>query len=119
MRSLVVACLVAFALGAGVAVAYRMQTEALAVVVGVICGVGVTIPVSLLIIYASRSARDEPKPPPSAPPAQQPQQTPQIIVVSPSLPHQNGQWPYPTYPATDPGALARPSRDFTIIGDDD
>lgn len=118
MRSLVVACLVAFALGLGVTVAYRMHAEALAVVAGVVCGVGVTIPVSLLVIYAARSARDEPKAAPLAP-AQPPPQQPQIIVVSPGLPQPNGQWPYPTYPPADPNALARPSRDFTIIGDDD
>ena len=115
MRGLVVACLVAFALGLGVTVAYRMQTEAMAVVVGVLCGVSGTIPVSLLVLYAARSAREQPKP---TPPPAQPPQTPQIIVVSPSLPPQGAQWPYPAYPA-DPGALARPSRDFTIIGDDD
>ncbi len=116
MRSLVIACLVAFALGLGVTVAYRMQTEAMAVVVGVLCGVGGTIPVSLLVLYAARSSREEPKQAPP-PPAQQPQQ-PQIIVVSPSLPPQNSQWPYPTFPP-DPTALSRPARDFTIIGDDD
>jgi len=118
MRSLVIACLIAFALGLGVTVAYRMQTEAMAVVVGVVCGVSGTIPVSLLVLYAARSAAREEKPAPTPPPAQQPQ-TPQIIVVSPSLPPQGSQWPYPPAFPADPGALSRPSRDFTIIGDDD
>ena len=125
MRFLVSACLIAFAVGLGVTVAYRMHSEAMAVVVGVLCGVSASIPVSLLVLYAvrqsQRQAAPAPAPPqPAVPPPQQPQ-TPQIIVVAPGMP--NGQVPQWGYPGL-PGPQSQPTptrgpRDFTVIGDDD
>lgn len=124
MRVLVGACLVAFAVGLGVTVAYRMQAEAMAVVVGVLCGVGASLPVSLLVLYAVRQGqRAASSPAPSAtlaPPAPQPAQQPSIIVVAPRLPNQPGAtWPYPSLEAGTPAAPARAPRDFTIIGDEE
>lgn len=123
VRVLVGACLAAFAVGLGVTVAYRMQAEAMAVVVGVLCGVGASLPVSLLLLYAVRQGqRAAPSPPPSAlaPLAPPPPQQPSIIVVAPGLPNQPGQpWSYPGLSAGTPVTPARPPRDFTIIGDDE
>ncbi|MCW5881053.1 MAG: hypothetical protein KIS91_09005 [Anaerolineae bacterium] len=124
LRVLVGACLAAFAVGLGVTVAYRMQTEAMAVVVGVLCGVGASLPVSLLLLYAVRQGQRTA--PPAAPPtalaptAPHPPQQPSIIVVAPGLPNQQGQtWSYPGLPAGTLATPSRPPRDFTIIGDDE
>lgn len=126
MRFLVSACLIAFAVGLGVTVAYRMHSEAMAVVVGVLCGVSASIPVSLLVLYAVRQSQRQAAPPapqPAAvplPPQPQPQ-PPQIIVVAPGMPQgQTVPWSYPGLPGppSQPGPTRGP-RDFTVIGDDD
>jgi len=48
MRRLLGLTVLAFAVGLGVVVGYRMSSEAMAVVVGVVCGVLASIPMSLL-----------------------------------------------------------------------
>lgn len=125
VRALAVACGVAFALGLGVTVAYRMQTEAMAVVVGVLCGVGASLPVSLLLLYAVRQGQRASAPTAEPPPTPQTThlpspQPPQIVVVAPGYPNQHGQaWQYPGLPSGAPAAPPRTPRDFTIIGDDE
>lgn len=129
MRFLASACLIAFAVGLGVTVAYRMHSEAMAVVVGVLCGVSASIPVSLLVLYAVRQSQRQVAPAaptpttlaPMPPPAHLQPQAPQIIVVAPGMP--NGQaapWGYPGLPGPQgQPAPTRGPRDFTVIGDDD
>lgn len=97
MQLLLRLCLIAFAVGLGVSVAYRMNTEALAVVVGVICGISASIPVALLVLYTIRQERNAEQAKAAAAPAppQTPQQ-PQIIVVTPQgygLPGGSGSVP--------------------------
>lgn len=124
MRAVVVTCVAAFCIGLGVTVAYRMQTEAMAVVVGVLCGVGASLPVSLLLLYAVRQSQRAAPPvgearPPTPATHLQPPQPPQIVVVAPGYPDQHGQpWQYPQLPAGTPMPPRAP-RDFTIIGDDE
>jgi hypothetical protein len=54
MRKAVIAILLAFAVTLAVVVGNRMSAEAMAVVVGVVCGVAAAIPMSLLILLVSR-----------------------------------------------------------------
>ncbi|MCW5850755.1 MAG: hypothetical protein KIT87_11830 [Anaerolineae bacterium] len=129
MRFLASACLIAFAVGLGVTVAYRMHSEAMAVVVGVLCGVSASIPVSLLVLYAVRQSQRQagptslsPTAPPPKPAQAHPQpQAPQIIVVAPGMPQgQTFPWGYPGLPGPQgQPAPTRGPRDFTVIGDDD
>jgi hypothetical protein len=53
------ALLIAFAVTLAVVVGNRMSTEAMAVVVGVVCGVAAGIPMSLLILLATRRRHRE------------------------------------------------------------
>lgn len=122
MRVLAIACLIAFGIGLGVTVAYRMHTEAMAVVVGVLCGVSASIPVSLLVLFAARQSQRANAALHAQPtPTYQPPQMPQVIVVAPGLPGgQTANWPYAGLPS--PQAQTQPPRaprDFTIIGDDE
>jgi hypothetical protein len=52
MRRAVIAISFAFAVALAVVVGNRMSTEAMAVVVGVVCGVAAGIPMSMLILLA-------------------------------------------------------------------
>jgi hypothetical protein len=54
MRRTVIVMSFAFAVALAVVVGNRMSTEAMAVVVGVVCGVAAAIPMSALILLVSR-----------------------------------------------------------------
>ncbi len=124
-------CLIAFSAALGIAVAYRLTPEAMAVVVGVLMGVLASLPIALIVIYAMRrpvAAREpeapaRPEPPtvhPTAYPAPahglpQGAPAPQIVVVpmpQAAMPRQMaGMWSQ-AMPAPAP-------RDFHIIGEDE
>ena len=123
MRNGIILAGVAFAVALAVIVGNRLSDEAMAVVVGAVCGISASVPVSVaLVIAASRNwGRDVAEGPREvgydygahryAP------QPPQILVVSPPA-----QAPY-TYPSNQyylpPGApdVGSP-RNFKIIGDE-
>lgn len=120
----------------------RLSDEAIMTIVGVACGIGASIPVSIGLLIALTRERTtygseeyiEPQPDPepynvyrrpAAPPPQlPPQQPPQIIVVAPPQqqlpPHLS---PYPNYlqPPQLGNALPAPmqERNFKIVGEDD
>lgn len=112
MRALIGLGLVAFAVGLGVVVGQRMSTEAMAVVVGVVCGVLAGIPTSLLLLVVMRgqqrrSENSQPVPAPAA--------YPPVVVVSgtPQQAYQNhntvdGTWQ----------AVNTPRRKFRVIGEE-
>jgi hypothetical protein len=54
MRKAAITILLAFAVTVAVVVGNRMSAEAMAVVIGVVCGVAAAIPMSLLILLVSR-----------------------------------------------------------------
>ncbi|MCW5850564.1 MAG: hypothetical protein KIT87_10850 [Anaerolineae bacterium] len=123
-------CLIAFSGALGIAVAYRLTPEAMAVVVGVLMGVLASLPIALIVIYAMRrpvQPRDEDAPAHPEPPVAHPMpypahglphgaQAPQIVVVpmpQAAMPRQMaGMWPQATMPSPAP-------RDFHIIGEDE
>lgn len=122
-------CLVAFSAALGIAVAYRLSPEAMAVVVGVLMGVLASLPIALIVIYAMRRPvppRDEDAPARPEPPVAHPMPypahglphsapAPQIVVVpmpqAPMPRQMAGMWSQ-AMPAPAP-------RDFHIIGEDE
>ncbi len=106
----------------------RLSAEALNVIVGALCGIAASVPVSLGLLIALTRRRDEPveeeqaasgyperiDPYPPRPP-QSPY--PPVIVVAPP----QGQLPSPYGGYLPPGNMHEPTvtRDFRIIGEDE
>ncbi len=105
-----------FAITLAIVIGKRMSTEALAVVVGVVCGVAASIPTSLLLLVAI-SRRERQNAEEAWRRAGQGNQPPVVVIQGGSpqaLPQgpQAGYWPAPA-----PGPPA--SRQFHVVGGDD
>jgi hypothetical protein len=102
----------AFALTLALVVGLRLSEQAMAVVVGVIAGVAASIPTSLLVVWlATRHLT------PTRREAERPREPEPRVIVVQSPPTQVP--PHPAdlrYPALPPQSLARPSRQYTVIG---
>ncbi len=125
MKWLFRGAVIAFFVGLGAAVAIRMGSEAMAVVVGVVLGVVGTLPVALMVLYAARRSepREAPKPPQQTAlqpwqqqPGMGPVAPPQIVVVPMAqmpVPQRGmGGW-YPQQTALPPV-----QREFNIVGEE-
>lgn len=122
MGTLVRVMIVVLAAALGVALAYRMTAEAMAVVVGVLFGVLATIPVSLIVLTAARRYRGD-----SHRRDERPASPPVVVIQPPVAPVDQSRrerspdvlpgayWPPGSAYSFDPG----PERDFRIIGDDE
>ena len=110
MKRLVALVLVAFAVTLAVIVGKRMSTDAMAVVIGIVCGVGASIPTSLLILaVTSRRETKEGRGQAGFPP---------VVIVNPG--NQAGQVPNYHQPPTLPPALSQGGpRQFRVIGQED
>lgn len=112
MRRLLGLTVLAFAVGLGAVVGYRMSSEAMAVVVGVVCGVLASIPMSLLILIVTRRMNPQHY---EEQHYERRREYPPIVVVNPGRvqqlpPLSSPPSPYPTrLPAT---------REFKVIGED-
>ena len=126
MRNGIILAGIAFAVALAVIVGNRLSSEAMAVVVGAVCGISASIPVSLaLVIAASKNWGREETPPRDAPYGAgydygaHRYAPPQILVVSapPQAPSPYGFPQNQFY--LPPGApdIGAP-RDFKIIGDE-
>jgi hypothetical protein len=113
---------IVFAAALAVVIGNRMSTDAMAVVVGVVCGVMASIPTSLLIIWALWR-RDQ-----SADQASQsqaalahPYQYPPVVVVNPApahgLPGLPPSIPFPY--SADENLLPAGHRVFRVMGDEE
>jgi hypothetical protein len=107
-----------FVVALAVVVALQMSPEAMAVVIGVICGVAAGIPTSILLLVGI-TRRDQRRMEQMARQSGYRHRTGQPVVViqggsQQSLPHgpQAGYWPAPQ-----PGATAQ--RDFHVVGGKD
>ena len=115
VRKLTACMLVTLAAGFSVALAVvvgmRMSAEAMAVVIGVVCGVGSSIPMSALILLLTRRPQPRMR---SEEPAFQPR--PPVVVVTPPAAQPQAHWPgyAPVYPAA---AMPAP-REFRVIGEE-
>ncbi len=132
MRIVAVLVAMAFAVTLAIVVANRLSNEAMAVIVGAVCGISATIPISLgFAIAASRNwgerrappeydraqrydAYGQPRAPQSAP------QQPPVIVIAPPQPQPSPyQYPgMPYYMPTPPDDADMPGREFKIVGDE-
>jgi|YNPBryBLVA2012_1023415.scaffolds.fasta_scaffold00620_15 hypothetical protein len=100
---------IAFAVTLAVAVAQRLSDQAMAVLAGAVCGVGASIPTSLLIFWATRrKAETRPLPPTGY--------YPPVVVVQPPA-QSSGFNPY-TQGYLPPLNQAMP-RDFTVVGSEE
>ena len=108
MKKVATIILLAFAVTLAVIIGQRMSTDAMAVVIGVACGVLASIPTSLLILAVS-SRRGE---------RQVPQQRhpnyPPVVIVNPG----SNQPRYLQQPFQAPLAQ-EPERQFRVVGDED
>jgi len=110
-KKLVVVSAVAFSVALAVVVGNRMSAEAMAVVIGVVCGVAASIPTSALMLAMARRSRlgcEESRPPDPRPP---------VVVVAPgpvaSVPGPSPA-PWPAYAAP----AVRAPREYHIVGDE-
>jgi hypothetical protein len=111
VKKLVALIFMAFAVTLAVIVGNRMSTDAMAVVIGIVCGVGASIPTSLLILAVAsrRETREERRGQAAFPP---------VVIVNPG--HQGGQVPNYHQPPTLPPALSPGGpRQFRVIGQED
>lgn len=115
MGRVVVLLLLAFVVTLGIIVGSRMSMEAMAVVVGVVCGVAAGIPMSLLILVALRRRERQAEELPYSPASgRYPVASPPVVVIQGGAPVANTVPPY--YPM--PVAVNEPAhRQFRLIGE--
>ena len=103
---------VAFFVVLAIIVGYRMNAEAMAVVIGVICGVVASIPMSGLILLITGRQRRQASVAPPMPHWEPYRESPPVVVIQGGSPVQQT----PSWPAY--GQLAAPnvSRDFRVVG---
>jgi hypothetical protein len=109
MKKVVTVALIAFAVTLAVIIGQRMSTDAMAVVIGVACGVLASIPTSLLILAVSgrqggRREREE----------RRQREYPPVVIVNPG----DNQPRYLPPPFQAP-PIHDQDRQFRVIGDED
>ncbi len=118
-KALILFPALAFTVALAVIVGNRLSNEAIAVVVGAVCGISASIPVSVaLVIAASRNwGRIEKMPEQYAPPRYPTQ--PPVIVISPPQQQPSPYSGYGNQFYLPPGAPEQGApREFKIIGDE-
>jgi hypothetical protein len=112
VKKSLVLVVMAFAVALAVVVGNRMSAEAMAVVIGVVCGVTASIPMSALVLALSRRSRNTSEGETARPQAP-------IVVVTPGagmVQPMGNQWPPYGQPYT-PAAMPQP-REYRVIGDE-
>ena len=114
MRNFLIAVVLIFCVTLAVVIGNRMSTEAMAVVIGVVCGVAASIPMSLLIlIVTSRAGRSN-----EQAMTQGHASYPPVVVIQGGQPLQLGQGYAPYLPALMNTLGSGQQREFTVIGDE-
>jgi hypothetical protein len=115
MRIVAVIVLLAFAITLAVVVGTRMSTDALAVIIGIACGVVAGIPMSVLILAAlNRRAEAGRYSGGTTPGTPQPTSYPPVVVIQGGTPVPNSLVP-PYYPSS----LEAAPRRFRIVGEEE
>jgi len=116
MRKGLAAIVLAFAVTLAVVVGNRMSTEAMAVVVGVVCGVAAGIPMSMLLLLILNRRSQAVEEPSYGPVGSRQGAYPPVVVIQGGSTAPNGLMP-PYYssqwPTQEPA-----QRRFHIVGDD-
>ena len=107
MKKVATITLIAFAVTLAVIIGQRMSTDAMAVVVGVACGVLASIPTSLLILAVSGRRGGERE-------VRQQRDYPPVVIVNPG--NNQSRYLQPPYPASQ---IQEQERQFRVIGDED
>jgi len=107
-RALIGVVAVAFAVSLAVVVGQRLSDQAISVLAGAVCGVGASIPTSLLIAWVTQRRREQRQ--------AQPMQGvyPPVVVVQPPQP----SGPAPQQPGYLPPYVPPTAREFTVVGGD-
>jgi hypothetical protein len=114
MRRAVIAISFAFAVALAIVVGNRMSTEAMAVVVGVVCGVTAAMPMSALILLVSRR-REQPEAfTQRGAHGSHHGAYPPVVVIQGGTP--TATEPLPPYYGSSPEAMPR---HFHIVGEED
>lgn len=118
MRQTIVLILLGFAVTLAAVVGMRIGTEAMAVVVGVVCGVAAAIPMSLLLLAASQ--RRQGSPDQSAGSHQS--VYPPVVVIQGGQPMSS--WPASSGPGPQQAAFSDTlwngaPRQFRVVGEDE
>lgn len=117
-------CLLAFVVTLALIIGWRLSDQAMAVIIGVVSGVAVSVPTSLVVVWLAMQSRSGQARVVSSTAVPVP---PQVIVVHatppapPSSPAQRSLTVLPAYGAPQPTSidgLAMGSRQFTIMGDE-
>ena len=100
----------AFAVSLAVVIGTRLSSDAMAVVVGIVCGVLASVPTTTLMVWVLRQREKQE--------AQWRQsqmgQYPPVVVVNGQSP--NGQNGYPALPSLPASATISGSRNFKVVG---
>lgn len=119
MKRILIVLGVIFILALCITVAKNMSSDAMAIVVGIICGIGASIPTCLLMLFLTRreDAYENPEP-------RQNPQFPSVMIVTPPMgqitqgnPYINGMNPQGAYFPPPAGAPGFTPRQFHILGD--
>jgi len=108
MKKLAAVAVTAFVITLGVIVGLRMSSEAMAVVIGVVCGVAAGIPTSLLIVAVTNRRTGE-----RAHPQPQREYPPVVIIQS-----GQGTPTYPQLPYLPPMSPTHGPRSFQVVGEE-
>ena len=114
MKKVAIIAVIAFAVTLAVIIGKRMSTDAMAVVIGVACGVVASIPTSLLILAVS-NRREEQE-------VRRRGEYPPVVIVNPGnnqpryLQRFDGLTTRPPFPTP---LIQRQERQFNVIGDED
>ncbi len=121
MKGGIIVAAIMFAFGLAIVVGNRLSNDAMAVVVGTVCGISASIPVSIGLVIASSSnwgkserARDVGDPYGMYRYAER---MPPVVIMSPQMPYGYAPNPY-ALPAPMPNPTIE-SREFKIIGGED
>ena len=101
----------AFGVVLAIIIGIRLEQAALTAVVGVVCGVGASIPTGLLVVMLLRRRDDKQRAR-----VRESQQPPVVVVTAPTAPAQLPQGS--AWPGAFPTALPPAQREFSVIGEE-
>ena len=113
MRRIVALAIIAFTVTLGIVVGNRLSSEAMAVVVGIVCGVLASVPTSILLLILVRRLTTD-----SSQRSPQQRQYPPVIVINPKASQADHSFD-PWHDPPDGRPAGYLPRDFRIVGEDD